>query len=164
MYGDAHGMGYLLDPRYLGDKMKRNLRKEVEDFIFKFPTEDGNMSTARRDQLAQEYMSFRIEQLGEREQDTFRFQMIGKSKTVLQWWKADGTDWPLLQNCRSCVFDGSSSSIGAELFNVRVRPLKASQLPWSRKGQEACVHQNKRHANVRYQGWPSRMLCRDRQR
>jgi hypothetical protein len=73
MYGDAHGMGYLLDPRYLGDKMKRNLRKEVEDFIFKFPTEDGNMSTARRDQLAQEYMSFRIEQLGEREQDTFRF-------------------------------------------------------------------------------------------
>jgi hypothetical protein len=57
-------MGYLLDPRYLGDKMQRNIRMEIEDFIFNFPTEEGNTSAARRDKLAQEYTSFRIEELG----------------------------------------------------------------------------------------------------
>ena len=28
MYGDAHGVAYLLDPRYLGDGMLRTLRKD----------------------------------------------------------------------------------------------------------------------------------------
>ncbi len=36
MYGDAHGVAYLLDPRYLGDGMSRTLRNEIEDFIYKF--------------------------------------------------------------------------------------------------------------------------------
>ena len=52
--------------------------------------------------------------LGEREQDTFRFQMIGKSKTVLQWWKADGTDWPLLQNLAVHVFSMAASAAASE--------------------------------------------------
>ena len=104
MYGDAHGVGYLLDPRYLGDKMSCNIRKEIEDFIFNFPTADGTTSTARKDQLAQEYTAFRIDALGDGEQDSFRFKMIGKSKSVLQWWIADGTDWPLLQNLAIRVF------------------------------------------------------------
>jgi hypothetical protein len=41
MYGDAHGVAYLLDPRYLGDGMLRTLRKEIENFICKFPKKDG---------------------------------------------------------------------------------------------------------------------------
>jgi len=36
IYGDAHGIGYLLDPRYIGEKLERNLRLEIEDFILKF--------------------------------------------------------------------------------------------------------------------------------
>ena len=30
MYGDAHGIAYLLDPRYLGDRMAHKLRKEID--------------------------------------------------------------------------------------------------------------------------------------
>ncbi len=107
-------MGYILDPHYLGDKMKRNLGKEIEDFIFNFPTEDGNTSPVWRDQLAPEYTSFRIKQLGEREQNRFRFRMIGKLKTVLQWWIADGTDWPLLQNVAIRVFSMAASAAASE--------------------------------------------------
>ena len=37
MYGDAHGVGYVLHLRFTGYKMSRSLRKEIEDFIFNFP-------------------------------------------------------------------------------------------------------------------------------
>ena len=114
MYGDAHGVTYLLDPRYLGDGMLRTLRKEIEDFVYKFPQKDGTTSEARMEQLAQEYTAFRVEALSERQQSTFRFKMIGKSKTVLQWWIADGTDWPLLQNLALCVFSMAASSAASE--------------------------------------------------
>jgi hypothetical protein len=40
--------------------------------------------------------------------------MIGKSKSVLQWWIADGTDWPLLQNLAIRVFSMAASAAGSE--------------------------------------------------
>ena len=104
MYGHAHGVEYLSDPRYLGDNMTRKLRKEIEDFIFQFPTPDGTTSDERKEKLAQEYTAFRIDALEEREKNGFRFKMIGDSQSVLQWWMADGTDWPLLQNIAIRVF------------------------------------------------------------
>ena len=113
-YGDAHGVGYVLDPRFLGDKMSRSLRKEIENFIFNFPTEDGGTSNERRDQLAHEYTSFRVDALGEREQDSYRFRMIGESKSLLQWCIADGTDWPLLQNLAIRVFSMATSAAASE--------------------------------------------------
>ncbi|CAB4008062.1 transposase putative [Paramuricea clavata] len=96
MYGDAHGVCYLLDPRYLGDDMTRRLRNEIEDFIYNVLKNDGTTNKERQEQLAREYTAFRIEALRERRENTFRFRLIGQSKSVLQWWKADGTDWPLL--------------------------------------------------------------------
>lgn len=92
MYGDAHGVAYILDPRYLGDGMLRTLWNKLEDYIFKFPKKDGATSEERINQMAQEYTAFRIEALSERSQETFRFKMIGKANSVLQWWLADGTD------------------------------------------------------------------------
>ena len=89
MYGDAHGVAYLLDSCYLGDKMTRKLRKEI-DFIFQFPTPDSATSDERKEKLAQEYTAFRIDALAEREKNGFRFKMIGESQSVLQWWMADG--------------------------------------------------------------------------
>ena len=47
--------------------MLRTLRKEIEDFIYKFPEEDGTTSEARMELLAQEYTSLRIEALRERQ-------------------------------------------------------------------------------------------------
>ena len=40
--------------------------------------------------------------------------MIGKLKTVLQWWIADGTDWPLLQNLAIQVFSMADSAAASE--------------------------------------------------
>ena len=36
MNGDAHGIAYLLDPRYLGDQMPRHLRTEISYSIFQW--------------------------------------------------------------------------------------------------------------------------------
>lgn len=66
------------------------------------------------EQLAQEYKAFRIDALNEREQNTFHFKMIGKSKSVLQWWMVDGTDWPLLKNLVKRVFSMAASSAASE--------------------------------------------------
>ena len=114
MYGDVHGVAYLLDPRYLGDAMLRTLRNEIEDFVYKFPSKDGTTNQARMEQMAQEYTAFRIDALKERQLSTFRFKMIGKSKSVLQWWMADGTDWPLLQNLALRAFSMAASSAASE--------------------------------------------------
>ena len=108
MYGDAHSVAYLLDPQYLGDGMLRTLRKEIEDFFYKFPEEDGTTSEARMELLAQVYTSFRIEALRERQNNTFLFKIISQSKSELQWWTADGTNWPLLP--QSGIFPCSASS------------------------------------------------------
>ena len=64
--------------------------------------------------MAQEYTACRIDALKERQQNTFRFQMIGKSKSVLQWWLADGTDWPLLSNLALRVFSMAALSASSE--------------------------------------------------
>ncbi len=65
-------------------------------------------------QMAEEYTAFRTEALNERQQKSFRFKLIGESKTVLQWWLADGTDWPLLQNLAQRVFSLPASSAASE--------------------------------------------------
>ena len=44
----------------------------------------------------------------------FHFKLIGQSKSVLQWWNADGTVWPLLQDLATCVFSMAASSAASE--------------------------------------------------
>ena len=51
MYGDAHGVGYLLDLRYLGDGMQSSLRKEIEDFVYNFPKKHERSSWHKNIQL-----------------------------------------------------------------------------------------------------------------
>lgn len=41
VYGDAHGLGYLLDPRYTGEKLDRKLREELEDLLLSLAVENG---------------------------------------------------------------------------------------------------------------------------
>ncbi|RLN97168.1 hypothetical protein BBJ28_00013700 [Nothophytophthora sp. Chile5] len=43
MYGDAHGIAYLLDPRYVGEGLSVEIRKNIEDLVFDFPLDSpGN--------------------------------------------------------------------------------------------------------------------------
>lgn len=37
LYGDAHGIAYLLDPRYIGEGLNADVRKNIEDVIFDLP-------------------------------------------------------------------------------------------------------------------------------
>ena len=67
MYGDAHGVCYVLHPHYLGDNMTRALHNEIEDFMYNFPKNNGTTDKERQEQLAWEYTAFRIEALRERQ-------------------------------------------------------------------------------------------------
>ena len=41
MYGDAHGIAYLLDPQYLGAGMSVETRLQIEDLIVAHPSTDS---------------------------------------------------------------------------------------------------------------------------
>jgi hypothetical protein len=101
--------------------MDCKLRKEIEDFIFGFPIKDGTTNQEQIKQLAEEYMAFRVEVLTEKQQESFCFKLIGKSKTVLQWWQADYTDWPLLQNL------AASAAASAKFLNFWTHPFKVEE-------------------------------------
>ena len=64
--------------------------------------------------MAKEYTSFRIDALNEREEKTYRFKMIGDTQSVLQWWKSDGTDWPMLHELALRVFSMAASAAASE--------------------------------------------------
>ncbi|KAJ8550390.1 hypothetical protein ON010_g10679 [Phytophthora cinnamomi] len=42
VYGDAHGVGHLLDPRYCGAQMDTDTRANVEDFLVQWHDESGS--------------------------------------------------------------------------------------------------------------------------
>lgn len=115
MYGDAHGLGNILDPRFIGDGMAFDVQAEVEDFLFSFPLVDGTTNEERKEQLFKEYTAYRVRALSERTNDTFRFKMLTKgSKTVVQYWQCDGNTWPLLQKVALQVFAMPCSSAASE--------------------------------------------------
>ena len=114
MYGDAHSIAYLVDPRYLEDRMTRKLRNVIEDFIFAFPNPDGTTDQERREQPTWEYTSFRIDALKEREENIFRFKIIGETKPCFEWWKANDTDWSLSQDLAILVFLMAASAAASE--------------------------------------------------
>ena len=45
MYTDAHGVGFLLDPRYIWDGMSQHISNKIEVFIFAFPNENESATT-----------------------------------------------------------------------------------------------------------------------
>jgi hypothetical protein len=116
IYGDAHGVGYLLDPRYLGDRMDPELRKSVEDFIFHFPNVDGTPANdEKQEEMFAQYTKFRILAENERSTNTFRFRMLQKrKKTVLEYWQTDGNEWPMLKDLAMRAFSMVASSAASE--------------------------------------------------
>lgn len=122
MYGDGHGVAYLLDPRYIGDGLSVEVRKNVEDIIYASPTvsgDDGNgeaMDENAREEaqleMAQQLTEFVIDATRERTNQTFRFSMLARNKkSVLQYWLTDGQRWPRLQRLACRVFCLPSSTL-----------------------------------------------------
>jgi len=105
IYGDAHGLGYLLDPRFVGEKMEKKLREEIEDFIVNFPLENQEMAE-RKSTVYRELTEYVISAKSQKQSNTFRYQMlVQKKKSVLEYWLTDGGDWPLLQKIALKVYE-----------------------------------------------------------
>jgi len=122
IYGDGHGVAYMLDPRYIGDGLSVDMRKNIEDMIFAFPTaSDVDTSGEAMDEeeqeevqleMAQQLTEFIIDATRERTNRTFRFSMLARNKkSVLQYWLTDGQRWPRLQRLACRVFCLPSSSL-----------------------------------------------------
>jgi hypothetical protein len=67
--------------------MLRSLRKEIEDLFPIFPRKMAPQVKHERSSWQKNILLFG-----------------SKRSTVLQWWMADGTDWPLLHNVAKRVF------------------------------------------------------------
>ena len=64
MYGDAPGVGCLLDPRYIGDGKSQQVSNKIEDCIFAFPNEDGSATSEEEmDATSQEHTQCKIKTL-----------------------------------------------------------------------------------------------------
>ena len=113
--GDAHGVGYILDPRYIGDVMCQHVSNKIEDFIFAFPNEDGS-ATFEEEKVAmsQEYTKWKIKALMEKSIKSFCFKILGSLKTILQYWQSDGTHYTILQCLAIKVFLIPASSMASE--------------------------------------------------
>lgn len=119
MYGDAHGLGYILDPRYLGEGMEREFQMQCEDLLFAFgaATSIGTEQELfdRKEQMLKEYTSFRVSALQEKQTNSFRFQMLSRgSKTSLEYWLSDGVHWPNVQKIALKVFSMACSTASCE--------------------------------------------------
>lgn len=115
--GDAHGLANVLDPRFLGDGMTREVQERVEDLLFSFPAHDNDDTAAsdaddaRQEAIYTQYTEFRVAALAERSKQSFRFQMLRKGrKSALQYWQSDATYWPELQQVALKVFSMATST------------------------------------------------------
>ncbi|OAE34967.1 hypothetical protein AXG93_593s1250 [Marchantia polymorpha subsp. ruderalis] len=69
MYGNAHYLSYMLDPRFIEEGLPRGNRLQWTEFV-----------------IAAEQ---------EKAEDLTRFKMLANgAKTVLQYWLVDGKGWP----------------------------------------------------------------------
>jgi len=112
--GDAHGMGYLLDPRFIGERFSPQMRQAIEDQLFSFPN-DGADDPGFRQALFQQYTDFVISARTEKANNSFRYEMLVKRvKTPIQYWLADGAQWPYLQSVALKLFSLATSTASCE--------------------------------------------------
>ncbi|KAJ0398296.1 hypothetical protein P43SY_000818 [Pythium insidiosum] len=116
MYGDAHGIAFLLDPRYVGEGLSPEVRKSVEDMVFEVPPDE--MSTKATDEhkfaIAQELTEYVIDATREKNLNTFRYSMLVRNKkSIYQYWLTDGQRWPLLHRLAMRVFGLPASTVPA---------------------------------------------------
>lgn len=119
VYGDGHGIAYLLDPRFIGDGIGTQARKALENIIYSFPVlsgdDDGVAPEDAQLDIAQQLTEYVIEATRERTKKTFRFMLLARGKrSVLQFWLTDGQQWPRLQRLACRVFCLPSSTLRLE--------------------------------------------------
>jgi hypothetical protein len=116
MYGDAHGIAYLLDPQYLGVGMSVETRLKIEDLIMAHSTTDSfNTPPTREEQQSvyDDYTNFRISVLEMKRSESVSAEML-QSIGPLKFWLSHGDNFPSLQRLALQVFSMVASSAASE--------------------------------------------------
>jgi hypothetical protein len=116
MYGVAHGLSYLLDPRYIGEGLSTDERRSLEEMLINTPVDDVTpIDDGRKQNLFIQFTDYFISATQERSANSFRYQMLSKgAKTVLQYWQTDGCQWADLQGIAVRLFSMVTSSAASE--------------------------------------------------
>lgn len=101
----AYGLGNLLDLCILRDRMNPQFRRTVETYLHNYPDNDNTCFPESQTQLIQVYYGFKEDGLAFRKKNTMAYQVLGTNadtgktiRSILQHWKADCTQWLLLQS------------------------------------------------------------------
>lgn len=57
IYGDAYGIGYLLDPRFVGDGLPADNRRQLEDSLIAIPENDTTVAAEERKMILYEQLT-----------------------------------------------------------------------------------------------------------
>lgn len=114
---EAHGLAFLLDPRYIGKSMTRDYREQIEELIFNFPETDQDMgiNEERRRAMTAEYTDYVAYAKNQRNNRTYKWEMLEKgNRSPLQFWQSEAEDWPHLKSLALTLFSLAPSSVASE--------------------------------------------------
>jgi hypothetical protein len=88
MYGVAHSLSYLLDPRHIGDELTADSRSSLEEVLINSPVDDVTpIDDGGKEKLYIQFTAYFISATKERHANSFHYQMMSKgTKSVLQYW------------------------------------------------------------------------------
>ncbi|TMW65523.1 hypothetical protein Poli38472_008165 [Pythium oligandrum] len=128
--GEAHGLAFLLDPRYIGKSMTREYREQIEELIFNFPETDADMgiNEERKRAISAEYTDYVIYAKNQRANGTFKWEMLEKgTRTPLQFWQTEADEWPHLKQLALTLFSLAPSSVASEKSLCKASLVQSSR-------------------------------------
>jgi hypothetical protein len=108
LYGDGHGVAYLLDPRYCGAQMDDDTRENVTGFVSTWHGE-----TNEPDVVVELARFFAYSKSALDKKSTWLTAIVEHKVTVLEHWQGDRR-FPLLREIALRVFSASCSSSASE--------------------------------------------------
>jgi hypothetical protein len=110
-----HMGSYVLDPRYIGDRLPLNIREGIEETIYNHYFDDKESSAEKTAQIFQEYNAFRAWALQQQSMNSFKYVRLCQGKTTMpQFWCSYLQDWPLFAHLALKVYSVASSSAASE--------------------------------------------------
>lgn len=116
MYGKAHGLAYIFDPRYIGEGMEEEMVEDLEKKLIETPIDNMTaIDDNHKDMLYDDIMKYKLSALDNKKKNSYNYQkLIAGKKTPLQYWQIDGTKWPTLQLICTKLFNMATSSAASE--------------------------------------------------
>eukprot|EP01032_Pedospumella_encystans_P011446 gene11446-13305_t len=149
LYSDAHGVAYVLDPRYNGADMSGEDKDDVEEYISEYTAKEEDESI--RMLRYKEYTSFTKWVRDHKARYSVQYAALyadgDARQTILEFWQTRGTEWPLVQPlalrvfslcATSCESERAFSCLGfihSKLRN-RLSPEKANMLAFIKANDE----------------------------